>query len=152
MDNPHGGAAADNPHGGMPTDGTHGGAAAAGAPVDPTMVLAGTIDVAPALKAKVKPGDILFLKANGVGPDGDLLRPPIAVDRAQVGAAWPIKFKLSGENDVMMAGKFEGKVVVNARIDRDGDAMGGGQPGDIEGNVSATVPAKDLKIILDKEL
>jgi hypothetical protein len=45
-------------------------------------------------------------------------------------------------------GKFEGAVVLTARVDRDGEARTK-EAGDIEGRVSATIPQGGLKLVLD---
>jgi hypothetical protein len=103
--------------------------------------------VAPALKDQVKTGDVIFLSARAVDPQtGETQRTPIAVDRIDV-SALPIKFRLTSANS-MMGGELKGNVLITARVDRDKEAMTR-QPGDIEGTAKATVPAGDLKIVLD---
>lgn len=116
-------------------------------PEDPTKFLEGTIDVAPALKDQVKPGDILFLMVKQVGPDGQPMRMPLAVDRLDV-ATLPTKFRLTNANAMMAGMPFEGNVFVIARVDRDGEARTR-EHGDLEGQVRATIPQKDLKLVLD---
>jgi hypothetical protein len=72
MQNPHGDMA--NPHAGG--GGMEGNMPAPG-PLDPNSVIEGTIDVAPALAGKVKPGDVIFLSLKAVDPTtGELRRPP----------------------------------------------------------------------------
>jgi cytochrome c-type biogenesis protein CcmH len=117
--------------------------------VDPNMVLEGTIDIAPALKDKVKPGDVIFLSARRV-EGGQIQRMPLAVDRLEV-KSFPLPFTLSGAN-VMMAGtEFKGEVALSARLDRDQEATTR-SPGDIEGTLRASIPAKGLKVVLDTEV
>jgi hypothetical protein len=117
--------------------------------VDPNLVLEGTIDIAPALKDKVKPGDVIFLSAKRV-EGGQVQRMPLAVDRLEV-TSFPLPFRLTGAN-VMMAGtEFKGDVALTARLDRDHEATTR-SPGDIEGTLRAAIPAKGLKVVLDKEV
>lgn len=117
--------------------------------VDPNMVLAGTIDIAPALKNKVKPGDVIFLSAKRV-EGGQVQRMPLAVDRLEV-TSFPLPFALTAAN-VMMAGtEFKGDVALTARLDRDQEATTR-SPGDIEGTLRTAIPAKGLKVVLDTEV
>jgi hypothetical protein len=52
----------------------------------------------------------------------------------------------------MAAGtRFDGDVVITARVDGDGEARTK-EPGDVEGRVQARVPAKDLDLVLDTAL
>jgi hypothetical protein len=48
-------------------------------------------------------------------------------------------------------GAFQGTVLLTARADSDGNASSHGA-GDAEGKVSATIPSKDLKIVIDTAL
>ena len=144
-----GGSAGADPHAGLDMGGGESphGSGAPTAPVDPNQVLAGTIDVAPALKAQVKDGDILFLSVRSVGADGTVQRVPIAVDRVDVGKL-PMPFELTQANVMMQGLKFEGNVQITARLDRDGEATSR-EPGDVEGLLKATIPTKGLKLVLD---
>jgi hypothetical protein len=141
-----GGAGGANPHGGgmegtMPTPGD----------LDPKTVINGTIDVAPGLAGKVKPGDVIFLSLKSVDPTtGELKRPPLAVDRLDV-QKLPVSFELSNQKLMIAGSKIEGQVAVTARIDRDADAMTR-TAGDLEGIVKTTAPQKDLKVIIDTEV
>lgn len=152
--NPHagvdmgGGAVGADPHAGLDMGGgSPHGSAPPTTPVDPNQVLAGTIDVAPALKAQVKEGDILFLSVRSVGADGTVQRVPIAVDRVDVGKL-PMPFELTQANVMMQGLKFEGNVQITARLDRDGEATSR-EPGDVEGLLKASIPTKGLKLVLD---
>jgi cytochrome c-type biogenesis protein CcmH len=138
MANPHAGGMA-NPHGQMA-------APAAG----PGGAVEGTIKVGPGLADKVKAGDVIFLVARAVDAGGQVQRMPLAVDRLTMpegGAALP--FSLSGDKAMMPGTPLSGTIQITARLDRDGDAMTR-TPGDIEGILQVTVPAKDLEIVLDK--
>ena len=71
--------------------------------LDPKTVINGTIDVAPGLAGKVKPGDVIFLSLKSVDPTtGELKRPPLAVDRLDV-QKLPVTFELSNHKN-MIAG------------------------------------------------
>jgi cytochrome c-type biogenesis protein CcmH len=109
--------------------------------------LEGTIEVAPALAAQVKAGDIIFLSARAVDASGAVQRMPLAVDRLSVGAL-PMTFRLTAENAMVPGAVFAGSVQITARVDRDGEAMTR-TAGDIEGVVKAEIPARGLKIVLD---
>ena len=107
----------------------------------------GTLKLTDKTKAKVAAGDVIFLVArsyNEGGAPGQVL----AVKRLTAGS-WPLGFELSG-SDVMIEGAaLNGKVVVTARVDKDGDAMTK-LPGDIEGvSKPISVPAKDVEVLLD---
>ena len=107
----------------------------------------GTIDVAPALKDQVKPGDVIFLVARAVDASGEVQRMPVAVDRLVAGA-FPLAFKLSGANAMVAGAPFAGPIQVTARVDKDGEAMTR-QPGVVEGLVKVTVPQREVQITLD---
>jgi cytochrome c-type biogenesis protein CcmH len=158
-ENPHGGATPANPHGDMAANPHGGGTPNIPAdmpmptppPLDPSRVLEGTIEATPELAAEIKSGDVIFLSAKPVDPKtGEVQRMPVAVDRIDVGTL-PMKFTLSNQN-VMVAGtEFSGTVQITARVDRDQEATTR-KTGDIEGFLKVEIPAKDLKLVLDKRL
>jgi hypothetical protein len=116
--------------------------------VDPTQVLEGTIEVSPAYKDQVKPGDVIFLSAKAIDPaTGQIIRMPLAVDRLEVGSL-PMTFRLTGANVMSAGAEFKGDVAIIARVDRDKDAITRA-PGDIEGTLRVTIPAKGLRLVLD---
>ncbi len=146
MNGPHAGmggmTGADNPHAAMDP---------AAVPVDPNQVLEGTLEPSALLKDQIKPGDIVFLSAKTIDPaTGEPGRFPIAVERLDVTSS-PIPFKLSGQNAMMPGTKFEGAVLITARVDRDGEARSR-NPGDIEGTLKATIPQRGLKLALDTKV
>ena len=148
---PHAGVAmgGQNPHG---SGGMQGTMPAAG-PLDPNSVIEGVIDVAPALKDKIKPGDVIFLSAKLYdAATGELKRGPLAVDRLEV-AKLPQPFVLSNQNQMMAGAKLEGgvKVAITARVDRDVDVLTR-NPGDLEAVVKTAAPQKDLKVVIDTEV
>jgi hypothetical protein len=109
----------------------------------------GTIRLADKLKDKAPAGAAIFLVARAV-PAGATagVGPPVAVQRYAVGS-WPQNFELTQDN-VMIAGtRLEGRVVLSARVDQDGDAMTK-QVGDIEGATPPiSVPAQGVDLVLD---
>lgn len=109
-------------------------------------MVAGRIELAPALSSKVAPGDTLYVFARARnGP-----RMPLAVWRTASGE-WPRAFRL---DDAMgMAGgprlSSTDAVVVEARVSRSGNATP--QPGDLTGpGVEAKLGAQDVRIVLDR--
>ena len=116
--------------------------------VDPTQVLEGTIDVSAELKDQIKPGDVIFLSAKPIDPGtGQIIRGSLAVDRLVV-TQLPTTFRLTGANVMSQAAEFKGDVAIIARVDRDKDAITRA-PGDIEGTLRVTIPAKGLRLVLD---
>lgn len=114
----------------------------------PTPAIRGSLNLADNVKAKVPAGGTIFLIARGILPTGGP-GPVLAAKRLTVGA-WPQPFELSA-NDVMLAGmSLQGKVVLGARVDQDGDAMTK-QAGDVEGiSAPVEVPATGVVVLLDK--
>ena len=109
-------------------------------------VVAGRVQLSPALADQVRSTDVLFVivKRPGGSPR------PIAAKRIE-NPIFPVSFEITNA-DVMVAGsELRGMVDVIARLDRDGQA-GPVQPGDIEGRYAKnpTLPGgRDLEIILD---
>lgn len=120
--------------------------------IDPQKVLTGTVTLGAAHAGKVPPGAVIFLAVRAVDPaTGQGVGMPIAADRLVVGSSWPIPFRLD-EADAMIAGTgFTGDVLITARYDQDHEARSR-QPGDIVGQVRATIPAQNLVISLDEML
>ncbi|OGB93736.1 MAG: hypothetical protein A3H39_07745 [candidate division NC10 bacterium RIFCSPLOWO2_02_FULL_66_22] len=87
--------------------------------------IAGTVTIAPELRARLTEEATLFIIARK-GPG-----PPFAVKRI-ARPSFPLPYRM-GPRDMMMAGTpFEGEVSVSARLSRAG-AAGPAQPGDLEG-------------------
>jgi hypothetical protein len=137
-------------------DPSAGGAAAAGdwtgesvvpALPDLSKSLAGSLKLTDKTRGKVTPGETIFLVARSFIPSGGPGQ-VLAVKRMTAGN-WPLSFELTS-SDVMLEGSsLNGKVVVTARVDQDGDAMTK-MPGDVEGTSKPiTVPAKDIEVLLD---
>jgi len=112
----------------------------------PAPTIQGTLDIAPALKAKIGANDTLFLFARS--PQGGA---PAAALRAPASAGLPIEFELT---DAMAMSpdnrlsKFK-EVTLVARISKSGDPKGAA--GDLEGEIKAVkVGAKDVRLVIDK--
>jgi hypothetical protein len=114
-------------------------------PFDAKTVLAGVIKLDPKLKDNVKEGDVVFLVARQFDPSG-VPGPPLAVRKLTVGA-WPLSFSLDSRDAMMVGTKLGGKVVITARVDKDGDAMTK-NPGDVIGQSKAVTPP-NAKIVVD---
>jgi hypothetical protein len=120
-------------------------------PIDKNKFVRGNIRAKPDVASKIKAGSVLFLSAWPVDPNtGEVLGAPVAVAKLTVDKL-PVAFELS-ERDAMAAGtKFDGDVVVTARVDGDGEARTK-EPGDVEGRVQARIPAKGVDLVLDTAL
>lgn len=156
MNNPHAGMDMDNPHADMDTgdggvDVTQLGLQPPDPDraVDPGRFLKGTIKPSAETKARIPPGAVIFLSVKRAdAATGQPTGASLAVKRVQL-AAWPLWFELT-EADAMIGGTaFDGDVVITAWSDQDQDAIGK-QPGDVQGQVRAKIPAKDLVLVLDK--
>lgn len=138
--------------------GTMGGAPAAGGfqgttpggDFDAKTVLSGVLKLDGKMKDKVKPGDVIFLVARKFDPAG-APGMPLAVKKLTADK-FPLPFELDSR-DAMLAGtQLAGKVVVTARVDKDGDAMTK-NPGDVTGQSKPLEPPqKNVVIELDKAL
>jgi cytochrome c-type biogenesis protein CcmH len=120
---------------------------AASAPAAVDARIEGRIEIAASLKAKVNPGDTLFLFARS--PQGG---PPVAALRASA-AALPLDFHLDDSMAISPANALSGqqRVTLVARVSRSGDA--GARPGDLEGSVAdVEVGARSVRIVVDRAL
>lgn len=114
-------------------------AAAAGA------TLHGMVDIAPALKGKVKADDVVFLFARSATGGA-----PVAALRSTAGK-FPLEFELSDALAMNPDNKLSNfkEVTLSARVSKSGDPMGGA--GDLEGTLSGVkVGARDIKLTIDK--
>jgi cytochrome c-type biogenesis protein CcmH len=113
---------------------------------DPSKTLTGELTLSDKIKDKVAAGDVIFLVARQ--DDGtDHGGPILGVKRLTVGA-WPQPFELDGRDAMQPGTKFEGKVLITARVDKDGDAITK-NPGDALGTLHTTIPAKGVKVPID---
>ena len=131
--NPSGGPAGEMP---VPSE----------AELDPKARLVGKIDLAPSVKGSVTPGDVLFLVAridDGSERGGMIL----GVKRFEA-KSFPLSFELDGRDAMAPGTKFEGKVLISARVDKDGDAMTK-NPGDVLGVVHTKIPDANVRVMVD---
>ncbi len=106
--------------------------------------ISGTLKIDKSVEAKVPPNAVLFIIAKKKGPRGT---PPIAVQR-MADVQFPLKFSI-GQKDVMMPNaEFDGEILLMARLDQDGSAMG--QPGDVEGVLSSQAGEKNVVLTLNR--
>lgn len=106
--------------------------------------IAGTVVLAPALRAQIAPSAVLFIIARrGDGP-------PVAVKRIP-NPAFPVTFSLGPEDRMLRDRPFEGELMLVARLKRDG-AAGPPAPGDLEGRLDRAVQVGQhgVRIKLDK--
>jgi hypothetical protein len=116
--------------------------------VDPNKFLKGKIVAAKGLGKQVEGGDIMFISVKPIDPlTGDVIGNTLAVDRLDV-VQLPIEFSLTGANAMVAGTRFEGDVVIQVRVDQDGEARSK-QPGDIEGSLKAKIPQDGLTLTLD---
>jgi cytochrome c-type biogenesis protein CcmH len=108
----------------------------------------GTVRLAPALAAKAKPDDTVFVFARAAqGP-----RMPLAIVRKQV-RDLPFEFTLDDSMAMSPAMKLSGQqqVVIGARVSKSGNAAP--QPGDLEGSTKpVAVGADRLSVVIDTEV
>jgi len=120
----------------------------AAAPANGATAVDGRVDLAPALKAKASPDDLVYIFARAAqGP-----RMPLAVLRARV-ADLPMDFKL--DDSMAMSPDFKlssaAELRIEARVSKSGDAIA--KPGDLSGDISPVKPgATGLKLVIDKVL
>lgn len=108
--------------------------------------VSGTVDLAPALKAKASPEDAVFIFAR----PSEGSRMPVALTQARV-RDLPLRFTLDDSMAMSpdMVLSKQSKVIVGARISKSGTPMP--QSGDLEGlTAPVVVGARDVKIAIDK--
>lgn len=133
-----------DPHAGMDMSGGAMGGAPAG---DPTHVIRGTVQVAPAIKDKIPAGASIFVYAKRPDPaDPEGQRMPVASDR--VDFADGVTFELSEASAMATPGALVGDLVVSARFSQTGDVMDR-KLGDYIGSVKVTAPANGIVITID---
>ena len=110
-------AGAENPHASVGTPGGEGVAPAAHPAAGGTQRrISGTVDLDPSLKGTVSPSAVLFVFVREAGFGAG---PPVAAKRLPA-SAFPIAFEVS-ESDAMMGQAFPDALLVEARLDADGD-------------------------------
>lgn len=113
----------------------------------PLFRISGFVDIHPALRAQLKPTDILFVIATQPGQSR-----PTAVLRVSP-VSLPYMYTLGPRDRVMSQEPLlpGSRFMVSARIDRDGQA-GAPQPGDLVGKSaqeSVASPARDMNVLID---
>ena len=109
--------------------------------------VSGTVDLAPALRAKASPDDIVFIFARAV--DGP--RFPLAILRKQV-RELPLKFELDDSMGMVPTAKLSDfqKLVLGARIAKSGSATP--SPGDLEGLTEGVINGSaGIRITIDTQ-
>lgn len=107
----------------------------------------GTISVDAKLKSKVDARAVLFII---VHPAGSTAGPPLAVKRIEH-PLFPLSYSLGPENVMMPGLSFSGKVLVSARLDKDGNPVTK-QPGDMTGEYKKNpveVGSQNVDIVID---
>jgi cytochrome c-type biogenesis protein CcmH len=114
------------------------------APAEAGPTIQGKIDITPALKAKVRDTDVIFLFARSSAGG-----PPVAAIRASAGK-FPLEFELNDSmamNPDNRLSKFK-EVTLTARVAKSGDVKGAA--GDLEGTLaSVKVGAKGVNLTID---
>jgi len=110
----------------------------------------GTISIEPKLKTKHQGGGILFIIARRATTQGG---PPLAVKRI-ASPTFPRSYSLSKEDMMIPGSRFEGKVNIVVRLDKDGDPLTR-EPGDLIGNYHKNpvgIGSQNVDIILNEEI
>ena len=109
----------------------------------------GSVTLDPALAARAKAGETIFIIAKSPDAPG----PPLAVFRTTVGT-WPLSFTLDDSLSMMPGRNLSGahRVLIEARISSQGQPLA--SPGDLQGSSAVIDPAtaKPLSIRIDKVL
>lgn len=120
----------------------------AGLPPLPSGEITGNIQVAPPVADKVKIGEVIYLVARNAATGK-----AVAVAKLAAPEKFPLPFTLTEANVMSHGAGLAGKLRLEARVDKDGDAMSK-NPGDIIGEVAelVTVPSKNVVVTLNKVL
>jgi hypothetical protein len=117
---------------------------------DPKAVVNGVLRLDDKVKSKVAEGDVIFLVARGASPTGE--PGPVLAVKKLTASKWPLNFTLDARDAMVSGTKLHGKVIVTARVDKDGDAISK-NPGDVTGSSRPVeVPAEKVVITLDTVL
>jgi hypothetical protein len=91
---------------------------------------------------------VLFIIARSGQANGG---PPLAVKKIEH-PAFPVTYSLGSDNVMMQGRAFSGKVIMTARLDKDGNPITR-QPGDVTGEYKKNpvdVGSKNVDIVLDQ--
>jgi cytochrome c-type biogenesis protein CcmH len=117
-----------------------------GVKIDPAKSVAGRVELAPAMKARVDPGDTVFIFARPT----DGTRVPLAVAKVRV-SDLPYAFVLDDGSAVMSDKRISGQtsVTVEARVSKSGNAVA--RDGDLQSKaVTVRVGERKLKLVVDQ--
>jgi len=105
------------------------------------------VELAPSLEGGRPEGAVLFLIARREGQPGG---PPLAVVR-ELSPSFPHAFEIGPANLMIPGSSFEGPILLQARLDSDGNAMTK-LPDDLEGSAAAPLQPGDTgaRIVLDR--
>ncbi len=109
--------------------------------------ISGKLDLAPALKAKAHPDDVVFIFARSSQGAGG---PPLAALKTQV-SKLPLEFTLDDSMAMVpsMALSNQKEVMLTARVSKSGQPMP--DSGDLEGSIaSVKVGSKGVKLVIDR--
>ena len=108
--------------------------------------VAGQIVVKPELASKIGAGDVLYIVARSKAGG-----PPVALKRIQP-VALPASFTLSStDNPMGSTGPLQGRLVIKAKVDKDGDAMTT-TTGDLQGVIEVDAGSGDVTLTIDEEV
>lgn len=91
----------------------------AGSPAPQTQQISGTISVDPKIQSKWDAQAVLFIIAHRADSKAG---PPLAVKKIER-PVFPLAYSLGSENVMMQGTPFSGKVLLSARLDKDGNPM-----------------------------
>ena len=113
------------------------------APADPARSVAGIIDLDPQARAALRPGTVLFitLRESGFGAG-----PPLAARRL-VPSSFPITFEI-GQADSMRGDRLPDGVLVEARLDTDGDPITRPRSDPYGRQDDVKIGTRDLRLVL----
>jgi cytochrome c-type biogenesis protein CcmH len=134
----------------MPASGTSSPATVTAVPKSTVsgQTISGKISVDPKLKSKIAGQASLFIIVRQSGGAGG---PPLAVKKIDK-PTFPVTYAIGSENVMMQGMPFTGKVVITARLDKDGNAItreAGNLLGDYKKN-PAEVGSQNIDIVLDQ--
>lgn len=105
--------------------------------------VSGTVEIAPALRARQSAQDALFIVARS-SASGQVL----AV-RKEENVRFPLSFRISGVDAMVEGTAFVGPFDITARLSKSGDALPA--PGDIEGTIRGVAAgARGVSVTLDR--
>lgn len=119
-----------------------------GSPAPQAQQIRGTISVDPNIQSKWNGQGVLFIIAH---PAGSQAGPPLAVKKIEH-PVFPLSYSLGSENVMMQGMPFSGKVLLSARLDKDGNPMTK-EPGNLMGEYRKNpveIGSQKVDIVLDQ--